>query len=85
MTNGLIHHVYGMRWWLSGKESACQCRRLERHKFDPWVGKIPWRRKRQRTPVFLPKQSRGQRSMVGYSPWDYKESDITEQLTTQVS
>ena len=37
------------------------------------------------TPVFLPGQSHGQRSLVGYSPWDCKESDMTEQLTTQVS
>ena len=39
--------------WLSGKESACQCRRHRRHGFNPWVGKIPWRRKWQFTPVFL--------------------------------
>ena len=37
-------------WWLNSKESACQCRR---HRFDPWSGKIPWRRKWQCTPVFL--------------------------------
>ena len=49
-------------WWLSGKESACQCRR---HGFNPWIGKIPWRRKWQPTPVFLPGESRGQRSLVG--------------------
>ena len=85
MANDLIHHVYVMKWWLSGKESACQCRGLERHEFHPWVGKIPWRRKQQHTPVFLPGQSHGQRSLVGYSPWDCKESDMTEQLTTQVS
>ena len=36
----------------SGKESACQCRRLKRSGFDPWVGKMPWRRKWQHTPVF---------------------------------
>ena len=41
----------GLPWWLSGKESACQCRR---HRFDLWVGEIPWRRKWQPTPVFLP-------------------------------
>ena len=63
---------------LSGKESACQCRR---HRFDPWVGKIPWRRKWQPTPAFLPGKSHGQRSLVGYSPWSHKESDMTEQLT----
>ena len=54
----------GLPKWLSGKESACQCRRH----FDPWVGKIPWRRKWQPTPVFLPGKSHGQRSLVGYSP-----------------
>ena len=37
----------------SGKESACQCRRHKKYGFDPWVGKIPWRRKWQPTPVFL--------------------------------
>ena len=40
--------------------------------FDPWVGKIPWRRKWQPTPVFLPGKSHGQRSLVGYSPWGHK-------------
>ena len=63
--------------WCSGKESTCQCRRCG---FDPWVGKIPWRRGRSPTPVFLPGESHGQRSLGGYSPWDYKESDMTEQL-----
>ena len=47
--------------------------------FDPWVGKIPWRRKWQPTPVFLRGESHGQRSLVGYSPWGRKESD-TERL-----
>ena len=45
------------------------------------VGKIPWRRKWQPTPVFLPGKSHGQRSLVGYCPWGHKESDTTEQLT----
>ena len=49
--------------WHSGRESACQCRRHKRHKFDPWVGKIPWRRKWQPTPVSLPGKSHGQRSL----------------------
>ena len=52
----------------SGKEPACQCRRRKRHGFDPWVGKIPWRRAWQPTPLFLPGESHGQRSLVGYSP-----------------
>ena len=46
--------------------------------FNPWVGKIPWRRKWQPTPVFLPGESHGQRSLMGYSPWGHKESDTTE-------
>ena len=43
---------------------------------SPWVGKIPWRRERQPTPVFLPGESHG-RSLVGYSSWGCKESDTT--------
>ena len=61
--------------WHSGKDSACQCRRLE---FDLWVGKIPWRRKWQPTPVLFPGESHRQRSLAGYSPWSHKESDTTE-------
>ena len=41
-------------------------------------GKIPWRRKLQHTPVFLPGESHGQRSLAGYSPWGHKESDMSE-------
>ena len=50
--------------------------------FDPWVGKIPWSRKWQPTPVFLSEKSHGQRSLAGYSPWGGKESDMTERLNT---
>ena len=46
--------IYGLTWWLSGKESLCWCRRCG---FIPWVGKIPWRRKWQPTLVFLPGKS----------------------------
>ena len=46
--------------------------------FDPWVGKIPWRKAWQPTPVFLLGKSYGQRSLVGYSPWGHKESYMTE-------
>ena len=52
----------------SGKEPTCQCRRQRRCGFNPWVGKIPWRRKWQPTPLFLPGKSHGQRSLVGYNP-----------------
>ena len=48
--------------------------------FNPWVRKIPWRRKWQPTPVFLPGESHGRRSLVGYSPRGRKELDATEQL-----
>ena len=50
----------------------------------PWVGKIPWRRKWQPTPVFLPGESHGQRSLAGYSPRGHKESDTTERLHTHI-
>ena len=52
--------------------------------FDPWVGKIPWRRKWQPTPVSLPGKSHGQKSLMGYNPWAHKESDTTERLSTHV-
>ena len=50
---------------------------------DPWVGKIPWRRKRQPTPVFLPGESQGQRSLAHYSPWGLRELDTTERLNNK--
>ena len=62
----------------SGKEPVCQCRRHKRHRFDPWVRNIPWRRKWQATPVCLPGEFHGQRSLVGYSPWGLKELDRTD-------
>ena len=51
-------------------------------RFNPWVRKIPWRRKWHPIPVFLPGESHGQRSLEGYSPWGYKVSDMTEWLGT---
>ena len=54
----------GLPRWLSGKESTCKCRRCKRHGFDPWLGKIPWRKKWQPTPVFSPGKSCGQRRLV---------------------
>ena len=50
----------------SGKESACQCRMYKRNRLNPWVWKIPWNRKWQPTPVFLPGKFHGQRSLAGY-------------------
>ena len=60
-----------------GKESACNAGDLG---LNPWVGKIPWKRKWQPTPVFLAGKSHGQRNMTCCSPWGHKESDTTEQL-----
>ena len=63
----------------SSKKSICKCKKC---RFDPWVGKIPWKRKQQPTPVFLPGKSHGQKRLVGYGPWVYKELDTTELLST---
>ena len=62
----------------SGKEPTCQSRGRKRRRFDPWVRKIPWRRAWQPTPVFLPGECHGQRSLEGYSPWGHKQLDMTE-------
>ena len=66
--------LWGFPGGASGKEPTCQCRTHKRLGLDPWVGKIPWRRARQPTLVFLPGESHGQRSLVGYSPYGRKES-----------
>ena len=69
MTEGLSTEKNRRKIFLgsaSGKEPTCQCRRYKSHRFDPWVGKIPWRRKWQSTPIFLPGESHGQRSLVIY-------------------
>ena len=63
-----------LAWWLSSKESACQCRRPG---FDPWVRKIPLRRELATHSNILVWESHGQRSLAGYSPWGCKESDMT--------
>ena len=68
-----------------GKEPACQCRRCKGCGFDPQVRKIPWRKKWQATPVFLPRESHGQRSLAGHSPWAHKESETTEWLSTSTA
>ena len=71
----VVGEYVGFRGGASGKEPACQCRRRG---FDPWVRKIPWRRAWQATPVFLPGESHGWRTLVGYSPQSCEESDTTE-------
>ena len=52
---------------------------------DPWVKDIPWKRKWQPTPVFLPGKSHGQKSLAGYSPQGHKPLDMTQQLNTTTS
>ena len=65
--------------WLSGKESTYQCGRVS---FNLWVRKIPWSKKWQPTPVFLPGKFHGQRSLADWSPWGRNYSDMTEKLST---
>ena len=67
----------------SDKESVCQCRRWRKCRFDPWARRIPWRRKWQPAPVFLPGKYHGQSSLAGYSLWSRKEFNMTKQLSMQ--
>ena len=67
----------GLPWWLRWYKSACNAGGSG---FDPWLGKIPWRREWLPTPVFLPGELDRQRGLVGCSPWSHK-SITTEQLT----
>ena len=71
--------VPGLPWWLRWLRICLQCRRPG---FSPWVGKIPWSRKWQPTPVFLPGEFHGQGSLAGYSPlgrkkWDWATNTFT--------
>ena len=70
--------LVGLLQWRSGKESTCNVGDVGS---DPWVRKIHWRREWQPTPVFLPGESHGQGSLVGYSPWGCKELNTVEQLS----
>ena len=67
-----------LSWWLSGKEFSNEFFHCRGFGFNPWVGKIPWRRKWQPIPIFLLGKPHGQRSLEGYSPWGRKELDMTE-------
>ena len=69
-----IHTVIDFSSGSDGKKICLQCR----SGFDPWVGKIPWRKAQEHTPVFLPREFHGQKSLVGYSPQGHTELDITE-------
>jgi len=79
--------VWDGTWWMAFLRSSHETLSLmllwritqeTRQGFNPWIRNIPWRRKWQPFPVFLPGKSCGQKSLVGYSPWGQKESDTTE-------
>ena len=77
--------VYGISWSAlpEFRETRLLVSRESRRRWKKWISPrclIPWRRKWQPTPVFLPGEFQGQRSLVGYSPWGRKDSDMTEQL-----
>ena len=86
--DGTHSHWAGFPGATNGKEHDCQCRRRKRHGSNPWVKKIPWRRALQYScleynqykpaPIFLPGDSRGQRSLEDYCPLSHKKSDMTE-------
>ena len=73
--------------WCNGKEPSCQPKRGKRLGFDPWVGKILWRREWPSSPVFLPGKCHGQRGLVGYSPRDprVRHNRLTEQAHTKAT
>ena len=67
---GGVKLIISRRWWVfpggaKGKEPACPCKRHKKFEFDRWVGRIPWKRVWQPTPVFFPGESHGQRVLVG--------------------
>ena len=66
---GITKYQSELPWWLRWQSI---CLQYGRPGFNPWVGKISWRRKWQPTPVFLPGESQGRKSLAGYSPWGRK-------------
>ena len=80
----LSQYLWASQMAQPGKESACHCRRLRKLGFSPWVRKFPWRRKWQPNAVFLPEKFHRQKSPVGHSLKDGKESDMTEHSTVSV-
>ena len=79
-----LKDVWGFPGGVSSKEPTRQCRRHNRREFDPWVGNIPRRRAWQPTPVFLPGESHGERSLEVYSPWVAKNWTQLKRLSTHV-
>ena len=97
LLRSLIWTMFGFPGRASGKEPACPCRRHKRCRLDPWVGKIPWRKAWQPTPVFLPgespwaEKSGGLQSMgsqrVGYdwSDWAHMHQEIGCSLFSRIA
>ena len=76
-----VKNTYGIRMWFNSKQSSCQCRRCKWGGGSiPGLERLHLRKKWQPTPVLLPGKSHGQRSLVGFSPWDCKELDTTEAI-----
>ena len=84
MTEATEHAHMLVRSIPGGSDSKRICLQFRRPRFDPWVGKIPWRREWLPTPAFFPGEFHGQRSLVGYSPWGCKELDTIEGLTLPI-
>ena len=78
----MVKNLPAMQEAICSAGDPLQCRRL---RFEPWVGKIPWRRAWQLTPVFLLGKFHGEKNLVGYSPWGRKELDTTEYTHTQAA
>ena len=82
--SSLILLTYSNKWVSQVAQWQRLCLQCRKHKFDPWVGKIPWSSKWQLTLVFLPGKFHGERSLAVCSPWGHKESDMTEQLSMHI-
>ena len=76
----LLSHTHLLGWSSQVAQLAQHSLQCKRPRCNLWVRKVPWRRKWQPTPVFLPGKSHGQRSLGGYGPWDHKEKNTTERL-----
>ena len=72
--------IMGFKGGASGKEPTCQCRRHKRHRFNPWFGKMPWRREYQPTLVFLPGEPHEQRNLEGYATVQFSRSVLSDSL-----
>ena len=74
----MMHQCRASQVVLEVKNLLANARDVKKGGFNPWVGKIPWSRAWQPTPVFFSGESHGQRSLAGYSPWGHKESNMIE-------